>query len=63
MAEVFFLYENNSYLYDLKYSQLFQISNERLVEIDDLKTLQNVRFNSVEINKEQAFILARNLIE
>jgi len=60
MAELFFQYEKTSYLFNTKYLKLFQISNEGLIEINEPKALQNVRFNSVEIDKEQALILARN---
>jgi len=63
MAELFFQYGKTPYLYDTKHSQLFQISDERLIEINESTTLQNIRFNSVEIDKEQAFILARNFIK
>ena len=63
MAEVFFQYEKIPFLYDTKLSKLFQIKTEKLVEINQTKILQNVRYNSVEINKEQAFILAQRFIK
>ena len=62
MAELFFQYEKTSYVYNTNHLRLYQISNEGLIEINEPETLQNVRFNSLEIDKEQAFILARNLI-
>ena len=63
MAEVFFQYKQTPYLYDTKLSRLFQIKTKKLVEVNEPKILQNVRFDSVEIDKEHAFILANRLMK
>ena len=63
MAEVFFQYKQAPYLYDTKLARLFQIQTKKLVEVNEPKILQNVRFNSVEIDKEQAFILANRFMK
>ncbi len=63
MTQVFFQYEKIPYLYDTKQSKLFQIKTEKLVEINEPKILKNVRYNSVEINKEQALILAQRFMK
>jgi hypothetical protein len=63
MTQVFFQYEKIPYLYDTKQLKLFQIKTEKLVEINKPKILKNVRYNSVEINKEQAFILAQRFMK
>ena len=63
MTQVFFQYEKIPYLYDTKQSKLFQIKTEKLVEINEQKILKNVRYNSVEINKEQALILAQRFMK
>jgi hypothetical protein len=60
MAEVFFEFLMTPYLYDTKQSKLFQIEHNRLIEIGDPKILKSVRFNSVEIGRERAFIIAQN---
>jgi len=62
MANVFFQYGKALYLFDTKESKIFQIKCERLIEINETKTLQNIRFNSLEIDKNQAYILARKLV-
>ncbi len=63
MTQVFFRYEKIPYLYDTKQSKLFQIKTEKLVEINEPKILKDVRYNSVEINKEQALILAQRFMK
>ena len=60
MAEVFFQYEKIPYLFDTKLSKLFQIKTEELIEINEPTILKNVRYKSFEINRKQAFILAKN---
>jgi len=59
MAEVFFRYEKIPYLFDTRLSKLFQIKPEKLIEINEPGILRNVRFKSMEINREQALILAK----
>ncbi len=62
MAEVYFEFLAIPYLYDTKESKLFQIKHNKVVEINDLKILKNLRFNAVEIDRERAFYLAQNLV-
>ena len=59
MAEVFFQYEKIPYLFDTKLSKLFQIKTEELIEINEQAILENVRYKSLEIKREQAFILVQ----
>jgi hypothetical protein len=59
MAEVFFQYEKIPYLFDTKLSKLFQIKTEELIEINEQAILENVRYKSLEIKREQAFISAQ----
>ena len=59
MAELFFQYKKTVYIFDTKQLKLFQIENGELTEIKKQKTLQNVRFKSVEIRENQAYDLAR----
>ena len=63
MAEVYFEFLAIPYLYDTKESKLFQIEHNKVVEISDPKILKNVRFNAVEIGREQAFLLAQNFVK
>ena len=59
MAKYFFEYKTVPYLYDAKRLKLFRLENRRRIEISDLKILRNIRLNSTEIEREQAFVLAR----
>jgi hypothetical protein len=60
MAEVFFQYEKIPYLFDTKLSKLFQIKTGTVIEINEPRILKNVRYKSIEINRKQAFILAKD---
>ena len=60
MAEVFFQYEKIPYLFETKLSKLFQIKTGTLIEINEPRTLKNVRYKSIEINRKQAFILSKD---
>jgi hypothetical protein len=62
MAKVFFQYEDTPFVFDIKYSILCQIINERLIEINEPHILNNVRFNSVEIDEKQALILSKKFM-
>ena len=59
MAELFFQYKTIPYLFDTRLLKLFRLENKRQVEIVDSGILQNIRFNSIEIDREQAFVLAK----
>ena len=59
MAEVFFKYDNSPYMYDTRRLKLFQMKKDRLSEIVEPKTLNNIRFKSIEIRKEMALCLAQ----
>ena len=59
MAELFFQCKTIPYLFDTKLFKLFRLENKRQVEIVDLEILRNIRFNSIEIDREQAFVLAK----
>ena len=59
MAELFFQCKTIPYLFDTKLLKLFRLENKRQVEIVDLEILRNIRFNSIEIDRELAFVLAK----
>ena len=59
MSELFFQYRTIPYLFDTKLLKVFRLENKRQVEIVDLEILRNIRFNSIEIDREQAFVLAK----
>jgi hypothetical protein len=58
MAELFFQYKTIPYLFDTKLLKLFRLEKEIKVEIVDSGILRNIRFNSIEIDREKAFILS-----
>jgi hypothetical protein len=57
MAELFFKYEAIPYLFETRLLKLFRIENKDFVEINEPEVLRNIRFNSVEITRNQAFYL------
>ena len=59
MAELFFKYEAIPYLFETKLLKLFRIENKDFVEINEPEVLRNIRFNSIEITRNQAFYLDR----
>jgi hypothetical protein len=59
MAELFFQCKTIPYLFDTNLLKLFRLENKRQVEIVDSEILRNIRFNSIEIDREQAFVLAK----
>ena len=59
MAKLFFEYKTIPYLFDTRLLKLFRLENKRQVEIVDSKVLRNIRFDSIEIDREQAFVLAK----
>lgn len=63
MTQVFFRYNDTPYMYDTAGLKLFQMKNESLFEIVELKTMHNIRFKSTEIKRETALYLARKTNE
>ena len=59
MAKLFFRLENIPYLYDTKLMKLFRIEKQLSTEIKDQKILRNIRFNSIEITRNQAHNLSK----
>jgi len=57
MAELFFKYEAIPYLFETRLLKLFRIENKDFVEINEPEVLRNIRFNSIEITRNQAFYL------
>jgi len=57
MAELFFKYEAIPYLFETRLLKLFRIENKDFVEINEPEVLHNIRFNSIEITRNQAFYL------
>ena len=58
MPQLFFQYKTASYLFDTKLLKLFRLGNKRLIEITKPELLKNIRFDSVEIDRKQAYRLA-----
>ena len=58
MAELFFRHNAVPYLFDTNLQKLYRMKGNRTVEIDNPEMLQNVRFYSAEINREQAYKMA-----
>ncbi len=59
MAELFFESKTIPYLFDTKLLKLFRLENKRQIEISDSDIYRNVRFDSTEIDREKAFVLAK----
>ncbi len=59
MAELFFEFKTIPYLFDTKLLKLFRLENKRQREISDSDIYRNVRLNSTEIDREKAFVLAK----
>lgn len=59
MAELFFQCKTIPYLFDTKLLKVFRLENKRQAEIVDSEILRNIRFNSIEIDRKQAFVLAK----
>ena len=55
MAELFFQYDEMTYLFDTKLLKLYRLEGNRSVEIDSPETMRNVRLKSAEISRYQAF--------
>lgn len=58
MAELYFQHYTVPYLFDTKALKLYRLNGNQAVEINNPEILQNVRLNSVEISREQAFRMA-----
>ncbi len=58
MSELYFRHKTTPYLFDTSLSKLFQLKNDRRVEIKNPEILSTVRLGSIEINRESAFRLA-----
>ena len=58
MPQLFFQYKTSPYLFDTKLLKLFRLENKRLNEITKPELLKHIRFDSVEIDREQAYRLA-----
>jgi hypothetical protein len=59
MANFFFEYKNIPYLFDNKRLKLFRLENKKQIETADSEILRNIRYDSVEIGRKQAFVLAK----
>jgi hypothetical protein len=61
MAELFFQYDDVPYIFNTRLLKLFRLDHKRITEIISPDILRNVRFDSTEINREQAFMLAKGI--
>jgi hypothetical protein len=55
MAELFFQFKTVPYLFDTEILKLFRLENNRIIEIIDREIFRNIRFNSIEIDRNHAF--------
>ena len=60
MPQLFFQYKAKPYLFDTKSMKLFRLENKRYVEITKPEIQRNIRFDSIEIDREQAYRLANS---
>lgn len=58
MAELFFRHNAVPYLFDTNLLKLYRLKGNQTIEINNPEMLQNVRFYSAEINREQAISMA-----
>jgi hypothetical protein len=58
MAQLYFKHETIPYIFDTNLLKLYRLESSRSVEIRNPETLRNVRLNSAEISREQAFRMA-----
>ena len=58
MAELFLLHDEITYLFDTKLHKLYRLETNRSVEINNPEIERNVRLNSAEISRYQAFKMA-----
>jgi len=61
VAELFFQYDNVPYIFNTRLLKLFRLDYKRITEIISPDILRNVRFDSIEINRKQAFMLAKGI--
>ena len=58
MAELYFQHYSDPYLFDTKLLKLYRLKGKQTVEIDNPQTSQKVRYDAVEISREQALKMA-----
>ena len=58
MTQLFFEHDEITYLFDTKLLKLYRLENYRSVEINNPEIERNVRLNSAEISRYQAFKMA-----
>jgi hypothetical protein len=58
MAELFFQYNEITFLFDTKLLKLYRLAGNQAIEIDNPETMRNVRLKAAEISRDQAFKVA-----
>lgn len=61
MGEYFFQYKTNTFLFNTKLLKLFKIEGKRLIEMLNPEVLRQVRFNSIEVDRERAYSLVKRI--
>lgn len=61
MSEVFFIFENITYRYDIDTCKLYELADDNSVEVKNHHIFRSVRFHATEISRETA--LKRQAIE
>jgi len=57
----FFNIKKTPYLFDTKLSKLFKLENKKIIEINKPEILKNIRFDSIEIDRERVYKLVHRI--
>ena len=60
MDDYYFLYNKNIFMFNARLLKLFRVEDKKLIEIFDPEILREIRFNSIEVEREQPYRLANN---
>lgn len=58
MPQFYFQYRTQPYLYDTKLMKLYRLENKEHIEITKPELLRNIRLDSIEIDREEAYRLS-----
>jgi hypothetical protein len=61
VRNVYFAYENITYLYDISSSKLYELLGEHLKEVFDYRIIRNIRFHSIEISRKEVMGLVKKI--
>ena len=60
MDDYYFLYNKKIFMFNARLLKLFRVEDKKLIEIFDPKILHEIRFNSIEVEREQPYRLTNN---